>query len=195
MLALTLLLTGSLLTEPIALNPSRDRGVYVYGDLLLDFVVGTERRWNDARLVNCSSTGQYCVDGGIVNFVVPRRCQPVRLGDRWRSGALETEVIGLARLVPNAHARALGMPAASAFYIRTNQRPDVVMLYAPGYGVLRIFHDVRGETDFAALARSGALDGFYEEAIRDPTRQHMAADLRTFDSLAECDRRERLGAS
>ena len=190
--SLLLKLIASASLSLIPLNDATDRGVFVFGPLLLDFRENREVLLQTARLANCSTERFFCVDGGVVNFVLPRECGPIAVGDTWRSGGLETTVIGRTT-IRNPHYPHLSEPG---FYVHTNVEPTAVFLYVPSAGVRRIFYDLRGRTDFVSRARNGTLDAFFLEAIRDPLRQHLVMSRITLDTLAECRRGARpAGAS
>lgn len=173
------------------LNDSTDRGVFVYGGLLLDFMRGIERGARFHSLKNCSTEEFYCVDGNYFNVVIPRSCADFKpeIGMTWRLGKLETTLIGKANdsNVPNYHRMPTG-PLYGTYYLVTNEQPDVVLAYSPRRGVTTLFRDVRREDaiDFLALARSGELAAFAREAWNNPLRGRLILNLATMDTLAEC---------
>lgn len=186
----------SLLYTSIALSTllsnSTDRGVFVYGGLLLDFMTGIERDARFHSLTNCSTEEFYCIDGNSFNVVVPRSCADFspRIGTKWRMGKLETTLIGKANDagLPNHHRLPTG-PLYETYYLVTNEQPDIVLAYSPRRGVTALFRDVRKKDaiDFVALARSGELAAFKREAGQNPLRGRLILDKVTMDTLAECN--------
>jgi hypothetical protein len=190
MLSLAFLAAVAVTTAP-AFNQGNDRGVFVYGHVVLDFQRQEEVMGRSHRLRNCSTETQYCADGELFNIVLPRFCADVRAepGAVWRIGDLATTVIGQDQIdVPHAP------PGTrySQYYLQTNARPDVVYAYSPQRGVIRIYYDPRSEfapadaVNFAAMARDGRLAAFRREINGDPQREHLALPLLTLDQFGAC---------
>lgn len=173
-------------------NEGSDRGVFVYGTLVLDFRQRQEVMGRSHRLSNCSTEAFYCADGALFNIVLPRFCADLdlRAGTVWRQGDLETRVIGAGETVTVPHA----YPGTryTLYYLQTNVRPDIVFEYSRERGVSTIYYDIRREyapaeaLDFVALARSGRLGAFRREIVGDPQRQHLALGLLTLDQFGAC---------
>lgn len=189
-----MLLAALLLTlaaaQPPPFNAGADRGVFVYGPLLLDFQRRTELMGRSRALTNCSTDSRYCADGELFNIVLPRFCSDaeMRVGARWAQGDLETTVIGQERVAGTGH----GPPGASdrLFYLHTNVRPDIVYAYSPERGVTHLYYDPRRElrpaeaVDFVAIARSGALDAF--SRAPEAHQRNLVLGLVTLDQFAAC---------
>jgi hypothetical protein len=175
-----------------AFNAGTDRGVFVYGTLVLDFQTRHEVMGGSHRLVNCSTETMYCADGELFNIVLPRFCADLDLrpGTIWRQGDLETRVIGGGEAITMAHA----YPGTryTNYYLQTNVRPDIVFEYSRERGVTTVYYDSRSEhvpaeaVDFAALAREGRLGVFRREIVGDPRREHLALPLITLDQFGTC---------
>jgi hypothetical protein len=173
-------------------NEGRDRGVFVYGTLVLDFQAQHEVMGLSHRLLNCSTETMYCADGELFNIVLPRFCVDLDLrpGAIWRQGDLETRVIAEGETITMAHA----YPGTryTNYYLQTNVRPDVVFEYSRLRGLTGIYYDHRSEhapaeaVDFAALAREGRLGAFRREIIGDPRREHLVLPLITLDQFGTC---------
>lgn len=178
-------------TSP-AFNAGTDRGVFVYGTLVLDFQQQHEVMGRSHRLMNCSTDTIYCADGELFNIVLPRFCADLDLrpGTVWRQGNLETRVIAAGEAVAVAHA----YPGTryTLHYLQTNVRPDIIFEYSRERGLTTIYYDSRSErapteaVDFAAMARDGRLGAFTREIIGDPQRQHLALHLLTLDQFGAC---------
>jgi hypothetical protein len=174
-----------------AFNEGSDRGVFVYGTLVLDFRQRQEVMGRSHRLSNCSTETSYCADGELFNIVLPRFCADLRAepGAVWRLGSLATTVIGRDQAEP---AHAYPGTRYALYYLQTNVRPDVVYAYSPERGVIRIYYDTRSEhapadaVDFAAMARDGRLAAFTREIAGDARREHLALHLLTLDQFAAC---------
>lgn len=170
-----------------------NRRVYVYGDLLLDFARGTEGKHNGAQLKDCSDTTYFCVDGRITNFVVPRTCQVIKVGDSWSLNGIRTTVIADAMAPPSHGSIAYGV-SRKAFYLQSDRDVHTLYLYKPDEGIKSIYYDIRGRTDFALLARQGKLNRFDDdhETMEGHVRQHLVKSLVTLDTLAECNKSKSL---
>ena len=168
-------------------NPTTDRGVFVYGYLALDFARGIEVAGMQRSLRNCSDEDYFCADGVVFNIVLPRSCGSIGPTTTWRLGELETTVIGR-QGGWRANTVRHGLPSDETYYLHTNVRPDVVFAYSPLGGVMTIYYDPRGRTDFVTMARDGELDRFTTSAIGDPQRDALTMELITLDTFSECRR-------
>ncbi len=177
---------------PPPFDTGTDRGVFVYGHLVLDFWRRSEEMGRRYTLRNCSTETLYCADGELFNIVLPRFCRDIdiRPGTVWRQGDLETTVIGQERVGGAGH----WSPGTTyeLYYLHTNVRPDIIYAYSPNRGVIKLYYDVRREirpseaVDFVAMARRGELLSFSREIIGDLRRQHLSLGLLTLDQFAVC---------
>jgi hypothetical protein len=189
MLFAALLLTLAT-AQPPPFNAGADRGVFVYGPLLLDFQRRTELMGRNHALTNCSTDSRYCADGELFNIVLPRFCRDMemRIGERWRHGDLETTLIGQEHMSAADHGPP--GPGSQLFYLHTNVRPDIVYAYSPARGVTHLYYDLRREfrpaeaVDFVAIARRGELDAF--SRTPEARQRNLVLGLVTLDQFAAC---------
>lgn len=172
------------LLAPGSFNRSYDRGIFVYGDLSLDFRKEVEIYGRVNRLRDCSTDRYFCAKGDIFNIVLPKDCRELRLGAVWRVGNLETRVLGSQKQTESLHRR-FYIPA-DHYYLQTNVRPEIVYTFSADRGLTQVFHDPTGGTDFVALAREGRIEAFQQESSGNPARRSAVKSLLTFDTFAEC---------
>jgi hypothetical protein len=175
---------ASALTQGLGFNPSNDRGVFVFGSLVLDFRRHTEVFEPSGRLRDCSTTEAYCADGDIFNVAVPRICarEPILSGAVWSHAGIETTVIARGPDERGDPHR----PRATRYYLHSNVRPNLVFSYSPERGITKIYFDYRNRVNFVELARAGSLHQFDREASGDPLRASMVKPLITLDAFAPC---------
>jgi hypothetical protein len=186
-----LLLIALMAMHPVSadsFNPATDRGVFVWGRISLDVRNGLENSGRLRRLRNCSNEQLYCADGDVFNIVLPKRCETIRPDSEWRMGALTTRVLGKRGAWPPAGTSEPPL-GSGEYYVHTNERPDLVFLWAPEAGVRAIYYDHQGRVDFAAAARDGTLPRLEKELLSDPLRQHLVMFPLGFDQFAACQPR------
>lgn len=110
--------------------------VYVFGPYILDLNRSIEQ-WipgRSATVSNCSSDDFYCVrsSGGIIgiaNFVIPKKCLSISIGNKWTKDGMTTVVIG--------HTEK-SKTSSRAYYLATDIQDDVVFKYNPSIGIIQI---------------------------------------------------------
>ena len=178
-------IAGLLAVSPNSFNRGTDRGVFVYGHLVLDFQQESEVMGLGHRLRNCSTNVHFCADGELFNIVLPKVCGEVRPDTVWRSGNLVTSVLGKRLGWQHLVARPR-VPIDEVYYVHTNERPEIVYAYSPMGGVLWVYYDPRGQVDFVEVAREDRLDELQTVLMEDASREHMVLGLLTLDTFAEC---------
>lgn len=176
-----------------SLNPSNDRGIFVFSHFVLDFRLGLEVLGRGSRLANCSTATTYCADGELFNIVLPRRCEEIGPNSVWRQNGIETRVLNREGGWGATPARPLlHRPPVQTYYLHSNQHPEVVYQYSPQRGVAQIFYDIRQQLDrgsaldFVQMARDGQLSRFSREVVGDESRSHLVLRLLTLDQFAPC---------
>jgi hypothetical protein len=165
-----------------AAPPWSERGVFVFGWLVLDFQRGIEAQGVGPRagLANCSTDTLYCAAGDIVRVVLPKDCSDIKSG-RWSQAGIETEVLGKFD-DPQAVAHPLHAYGTGTLYLLgSSARPDVVYEYDPGIGVRGLYYSYAGE-DIVAAARAAGWDALRKKE----NRGLLYSSLITLDPFGAC---------
>lgn len=157
-------------------------GVFVFNNYVLDLTKMTEKNAPGSFNVvsDCSDDEYYCLRSndkkwGVANFVVPKRCVPIAVGQRWEHNDVVTEVLASIR------EKALPAPSASpaTYYLLGDpNRPNVIYEYSPTSGIRGIFRGRNQDNLFSSVKANGDL----------PSLRMTNRDWRiiTFDDLASC---------
>lgn len=155
-----------------------DRGVHVFGDLLLDYRLKLEvGGYRDESLVDCSTSVMFCSRGDMATFVVPRSCEAAKAakpGDVWRAGELRTVVLGRRDVPLSPH----DIPGPRLL-LGSADRPYAVYEYAYDRGITAMYADLAKRQDLVVVAR-GAV-GEKINTVRDVYKARWS-----LDTLAAC---------
>lgn len=130
-----------------------DRGIFVFGELMLDFEFQVEVLGRRAKLTNCSTQNYYCARAYYVHVALPRRCEPLMVGKRWVAEEVQTEVLAAyeeKQIAPMAPEN-----AQQAYLLGSAKFPDTVYEYTASHGVTGMYFG--GGIDLAKFARAGTL--------------------------------------
>jgi len=154
-----------------------ERGVFAFGDLILDFRRNMERRGPFvAPLADCSERGLLCARGGIVRIVLPKTCG-IKVGQVWTAGDIQTRVLFKTNYTPGPH-----NVNEETYYLASNGVKNVLYEYKPSVGVFGIYHDPLDSVDFIAMANVSTLNNIRRE------KPHYYLPLNTFDGFGACGR-------
>ena len=201
--ALALLLATTLTPSPLAAQSSppagwSERGVFVYGAMLVDFKANVERgaSLGDWSLVDCSDEAFYCARGRVFTVALPRDCQRWRVGDVWTHNSVTTSVLAaedrydLESLYMHAAPKVLRPDRI--YLLGHSAEPHRVFVYSQLAGITEVFYDLRGAggVDLAKIAKEDGLAGLRRI---DSTRRVQAARL-TLDAAGNCLTDEKVAA-
>jgi hypothetical protein len=167
-----------------------DRGVFVFGGLLLDFQRGSARFGPFAYdLTNCSDTEYYCAKSEPVTLVLPRWCESkIEVGRTWTHEGIETSVVGKIE-APPAH---LSVPGRVLYVLRSNASPNTAYLYNDGSGsVSAILYDSVKPLDLSWLPEGETAK--FDLISGSPERQRLLKSLLTLDKFGPCAPQRRGG--
>lgn len=159
-----------------------DRGVFVFGNLSLDFEKGQIRRgWKTGPLENCSDASYYCARSEFLTVVLPKKCSAdLRVGDAWKVAGVETRVVGTID-EPVGH---LGTPGGVLYVLQTSGNPRVALIYRRSSGVLSLLSDPNKDLDLSWTKPRGRGD--YGEITASPYWRGVYGALVTFDAFGGC---------
>lgn len=159
-----------------------ERGVFVFGELSLDFRYGwvaPSSTGGRAALEDCSTAEYFCAHSELVDVSLPKACPST---EDWRPGTRvggETEVWGVLPAPPGHHST----EGRRWFVLGTASRPWIAYIYDPESGVLQILADLLRRHDLRALAAQGAIENGGPAGAAPEFRRHY---LTTFDSFGGC---------
>jgi hypothetical protein len=121
-----------------------ERGVFAFSQFLFDFEKEREVHGPEghAKLFNCSTPNYYCAYSSNLHLVLPRKCGPITVGEKWRitdagSGVeVETEVFGVTQdqwwgYNPTG--------PRTVYLLGSSKFPDMIYEYDPEYGISGIY--------------------------------------------------------
>lgn len=155
-----------------------ERGVFVFGALVLDFHRGRYSAGPiKGRLFNCSNGSFFCMNSTksslenlTFQLVLPRSCEKIRRskpGDVWLLGHVRTEILGIEV-----------SEVDKTLYLGDPRFPHVAYIYSLADGVKKIIRTYRG-VDWVKRLKSGKVD---EAEIG-----KSGSELKTFDPFGKCE--------
>jgi hypothetical protein len=136
-------------------RPWSERGVFVFGGLLLDLHHQVEIKSRGAELQaanNCSND----------ELVLPVRCADLAKG-KWSHNGLTTEVLaGPAPGPRGSPASVHGGRHPSGFLLGASARPHVLYAYDPRANVTALYVDWTQQLDLVSIARAGPSETFHD---------------------------------
>jgi hypothetical protein len=171
---LTMSCGGALAAEPASPPPWSERGVFVFGPVVLDFPKSVERFDNlvDGP-TNCSNAEHYCVDGTIFHLVLPKTCRDMKVGESWTLDGITTAVL---------------RQDAGTYYLGDPARPSAVYEYEHDAGVMGFYYDALGIIDFVRLARETGIPADYrKQESLGPDSKYFS--LTSLDLFGRCEPR------
>lgn len=161
------------------------RGIFVFGEILLDFQNRLERGAApfDSILDDCSTPALFCARGETVRIAVPRSCDEVDGRTEWRAGGVRTVVLNEEEEPLTPHRQGTGR----RLLLGDPDRPQVVYEYDPALGIISFYYDRVDHTDFVALARSGRLDEYRTAMMTRRPLPNYRHFLVTVDPFGRCE--------
>lgn len=190
----TLLVCGSLGLQEAAMSSSTsdysgwsDRGVFVFGSLLLDFkkriaAYGIQ----SSELSDCSQGSYYCASSEIVRIVIPRNCKDLhalKAGMIFESNGIRTQVLSVRKDLSDVQ-KIHPVGTGTIAYLGNTQFPFIVYKYDPVLGVRSVYLDIFKRINFVEMARD-------EDLLAALERRHLRPDLYeneliTLDRFGSC---------
>lgn len=172
----------SLAPEQSVPNKWSDRGVFVFGPLLIDFAAnkGTEVLQGSYRyqIVDCSNASFYCASGHYVKIALPKVCQQeVRTGTVWAVGNVTTTVLYRGRSSPP-----IEKVITETFLLGSKNTPNVVWTYRNDAGVTGLYIDSSNKTDLVSVALEKGVDGLNNGLHK----THRFYERLTSDAFGSC---------
>ena len=161
------------------------RGVFVFGDILLDFPNRLERGAapTGSILDDCSTPTLFCARGETVRIAVPRSCDDLEGRTEWRAGGVRTVVLNEEEEPLTPHRQGTGR----RLLLGDPDRPQIVYEYDPALGVISVYFDPVNRTDFVALARTGELADFRTAMMARRPFPNYRHFLVTVDPFGRCE--------
>lgn len=166
-----------------------DRGIFVFGNVSLDFQHERERFGPFfSNLEDCSTDELLCAKGDLVQIVLPRQCGGIEAGS-WRMGDITSSVLGFFDVPLTPH-----NPRDKMYFLGDPERRWIVYKYSERFGVKSIYFDPLKRMDLVKLASSGDLDDRRVlETVKNladeyQTKANLLNNLITFDSFGACIR-------
>ena len=161
------------------------RGVFVFGDILLDFPNRLERGAapTGSLLDDCSTPALFCARGETVRIAVPRSCDDLDRGTEWRAGGVRTVVLNEEVEPLTPHRQGTGR----RLLLGDPDRPQIVYEYDPALGIISLDYAPVEHTDFVALARSGRLDEYRPAMMTRRPWPRYRHSLVTVDPFGRCE--------
>ena len=159
-----------------------ERGVFVFGDLVLDFRKHTEQIYPFASvLTDCSTQKYYCAKGNIVQIVLPKQCSDFISSPTW-----SVRDVSIVKLHEENEVEDMIHPSGSGHlvFLGTPSRPAVVYEYDPAAGVRAIYYDPENKINFVAMAEQGKLTS-YRQGMR--RGNDTFYPLLTLDKFGACE--------
>lgn len=160
-----------------------ERGVFVFGSIVLDFRRSVEA-WGpqDAALVDCSTDRYFCAAAEIVRIVLPRSCSEVSaasVGTVWTASRKKTVVVAR-RTDESSSKSSHELGSGELIYLADGARNNVVYEYDRNKGVTAIYYDssntinlvgIATKRNLVDLVSNGELDArlhFFGKVTLDP---------------------------
>jgi hypothetical protein len=130
------------------------RGVFVFGDIVLDFDRKVEKFGPSlSTLTDCSSDEYFCARAEIVRIVLPKACiraGKLKVGHTWTHDGVVTKVVAIQRDDPLSNIHVI--TSGEVLYLADPRRKNVVYEYDHARGVTAIYFDLLDELDLIRLA-------------------------------------------
>lgn len=166
-----------------------ERGIFVFGSILLDFDRSVARQGIDSsRLRNCSTFQFYCAESDIVRLVLPRSCLPKDAfspGVVFRVGSVTSAVISVIQDHSDLQ-RIHPTNSGVVVLIGDISRPGTIYEFDPSYGVIAIYRDLIGNKSLFDAARGATDMNWFEKTGLDS--DVYKNELVTLDPFGSCQK-------
>ena len=121
--------------------------VHVFDSYIIDLNYMQEQ-WIPGRIVpvqNCSDETFFCLKSdsygiGIANFVLPKKCLPIKVGQSWSKNGVTTSVIW-------EKSEENTIKYGKTYLIYTDSKPNNIFVYRPLSGIVSIYKGSDGLVD------------------------------------------------
>jgi hypothetical protein len=140
--------------DAMAASAGLKPATYVFGNYVLDLSTHSEQWHPQYRfpVTDCSTPELFCLTAkpsadslALINLAWPKTCAPLKIGDTWRVGDVETRVYGkktnLSLGMPSPHSDDFG----DTYYIASPQYPKTIYEYSQERGIVAIYDALKGD--------------------------------------------------
>lgn len=165
----------------LAAEAPSDEGVKIasYGGVPIDLELGRERsEGSNWAVSDCSNSDTQCIAGNYYRLAMPRNCASIQVGDTFRGGSVQTDVLWKAPRNPALFPTFNG----PITIVGSADRRWIVFVYS-GSTLSAIYADSGHNLDVYGAAQQSGLAGIKAlETVPD----RMFLPLQTFRGIMEC---------
>lgn len=179
MLANTLGLLALAVANAAEQKPSSNDEVFVYGQYVFDLgrMIESYIPGFPKAITGCSTEELICFttpkDGGVLSIALPKKCQPLKVGDVWSTEVVTTRVIEAVDYKPSGH---LPVPPRGPGY-------GSFILKSDGFDTLYVYNVEEGVTQ---IAFGPALAKIYAKPLQDYVGSLLFSPRVTFGGFGIC---------